>query len=102
VSGNQLEQRNADERKVDAEQDNGAVISTCAHRGSAGHERGERPGAWLFIADGAARVIEEGQDREDAVDALRAKYPQYGEQVPTGPVVEVTVDRWVGWAFRDR
>jgi PPOX class probable F420-dependent enzyme len=57
---------------------------------------------WWVRADGAARVIEEGQDREDAVDALRAKYPQYGEQVPTGPVVEVTVDRWVGWAFRDR
>jgi PPOX class probable F420-dependent enzyme len=57
---------------------------------------------WWVRADGAASVIEEGSERDDAVEALRAKYPQYGEQAPTGPVVEVMIDRWIGWASRDR
>jgi PPOX class probable F420-dependent enzyme len=56
---------------------------------------------WWVRADGAARVVESGADREDAVAALTAKYPQYEEQPPGGPVVEVTVDRWVGWAYLD-
>jgi PPOX class probable F420-dependent enzyme len=56
---------------------------------------------WWVRADGAARVVESGADREDAVAALTAKYPQYEEQPPGGPVVEVTVDRWVGWAYVD-
>jgi PPOX class probable F420-dependent enzyme len=56
---------------------------------------------WWVRADGAARVVEGGPDREAAVAALTVKYPQYGEQAPTGPVVEVTVGRWIGWAFRD-
>lgn len=54
---------------------------------------------WWVRADGAAHVVESGADREDAVTALTAKYPQYEEQPPGGPVVEVTVDRWVGWAY---
>ena len=56
---------------------------------------------WWVRADGTARVVESGADREDAVAALTAKYPQYEEQPPGGPVVEVTVDRWVGWAYLD-
>jgi PPOX class probable F420-dependent enzyme len=56
---------------------------------------------WWVRADGAARVVESGADRADAVAALTAKYPQYEEQPPGGPVVEVTVDRWVGWAYLD-
>ena len=56
---------------------------------------------WWVRADGAARVVESGADRDDAVAALTAKYPQYEEQPPGGPVVEVTVDRWVGWAYLD-
>jgi PPOX class probable F420-dependent enzyme len=56
---------------------------------------------WWVRADGAARVVESGADSEAAVAALTAKYPQYEEQPPGGPVVEVTVDRWVGWAYLD-
>jgi PPOX class probable F420-dependent enzyme len=56
---------------------------------------------WWVRADGVARVVEGGADREDAVDALTAKYPQYEAQAPAGPVVEVTVDRWVGWAYAE-
>lgn len=55
---------------------------------------------WWVRADGTARVVEGGPERDAAVDALLAKYAQYRGQPPPGPVVEVTVDRWVGWAFR--
>jgi PPOX class probable F420-dependent enzyme len=53
---------------------------------------------WWVRADGAARVVEAGAERDDAVAALTAKYPQYERQPPGGPVVEVTVDRWRGWS----
>jgi PPOX class probable F420-dependent enzyme len=53
---------------------------------------------WWVRADGTARVVEGGPEREEAVAALTAKYPQYREQPPEGPVVEVTVDRWRGWS----
>jgi PPOX class probable F420-dependent enzyme len=53
---------------------------------------------WWVRADGTARVVESGADRDEAVSALTAKYPQYQEQPPAGPVVEVTVDRWRGWS----
>ena len=53
---------------------------------------------WWVRADGAARVVEAGAERDDAVAALTAKYPQYERQPPSGPVVQVTVDRWRGWS----
>jgi PPOX class probable F420-dependent enzyme len=53
---------------------------------------------WWVRADGAARVVEEGIDRDDAVAALQAKYPQYEAQPPGGPVIEILVDRWRGWS----
>jgi PPOX class probable F420-dependent enzyme len=53
---------------------------------------------WWIRADGIARVVEGGSERDAAVTALTAKYRQYEEQQPTGPVVEVTIDRWQGWS----
>jgi PPOX class probable F420-dependent enzyme len=53
---------------------------------------------WWVRADGIARVIESGADRDEAVAVLRSKYPQYEEHPPNGPVVDVTVDRWRGWS----
>src|SRR2546421_2889923 len=43
---------------------------------------------WWVRADGTARVVESGVDRDAAVSALTAKYSQYQEQPPAGPVVE--------------
>ncbi|MFF3462453.1 TIGR03668 family PPOX class F420-dependent oxidoreductase [Streptomyces sp. NPDC001984] len=66
---------------------------------------------WWVRADGDARVV--AADRPSAADPtaseeqsaalalLRAKYPQYRDHPPTGPVVAVTVLRWTGWAARD-
>jgi PPOX class probable F420-dependent enzyme len=53
---------------------------------------------WWIRADGVARVVDSGTDRDAAVTALTAKYPQYEEQPPTDSVVEVTVERWRGWS----
>jgi PPOX class probable F420-dependent enzyme len=55
---------------------------------------------WWVRADGTARVVESGPDRDAAVAELVAKYRQYVEQPPEGPLVEITVDRWRGWAGR--
>lgn len=49
---------------------------------------------WWARADGTARVV------DVAVDLLVAKYPQYREQRPAGPVLAIDVTRWSGWAYR--
>ncbi len=53
---------------------------------------------WWVRADGRARVEHEGPAARRAVEALVAKYPQYRETAPEGPVVVVTVTAWRGWA----
>jgi PPOX class probable F420-dependent enzyme len=53
---------------------------------------------WWVRVDGPARVIESGAEHTTAVQLLRAKYPQYSQRRPTGPVVAVTVQRWTGWS----
>jgi PPOX class probable F420-dependent enzyme len=53
---------------------------------------------WWVRADGLARVVEAGTDREAALDALAAKYHQYRERRPDGPVIVVDVTRWTGWS----
>jgi PPOX class probable F420-dependent enzyme len=53
---------------------------------------------WWIRADGVARVVTEGAERDDAVAALTGKYPQYEKQPPAGPVVEITVERWRSWS----
>jgi hypothetical protein len=50
---------------------------------------------WWARADGTARVLQNAPER---VDWLVTKYPQYGEIRPSGPVIQVTVERWSGWA----
>jgi PPOX class probable F420-dependent enzyme len=54
---------------------------------------------WWVRADGVARLIPpDGRSR--AREALIAKYQQYKQTPPPGPVIEVTVERWQGWAAR--
>ncbi|GAA1712214.1 TIGR03668 family PPOX class F420-dependent oxidoreductase [Kribbella yunnanensis] len=48
---------------------------------------------WWVRADGTAHV------QDEAVELLVAKYPQYADDPPRGPVIVVRVDRWSGWAF---
>ena len=53
---------------------------------------------WWVRADGRAEIWEDEQRRAAPVALLARKYPQYGEQVPLGPVVAITVDSLTGWS----
>jgi PPOX class probable F420-dependent enzyme len=50
---------------------------------------------WWVRADGLGRVLEES---ERARELLRARYDQYTDAPPEGPVLAVAVQRWSGWA----
>ena len=51
---------------------------------------------WWARADGWARIL----PAEDVPEfgALVARYPQYAENRPSGPVIVVAVDHWSGWS----
>ncbi len=51
---------------------------------------------WWVRADARARLPE--PERDDALAALAAKYPQYQEVPLTGMVVGAVVMRWLGWS----
>jgi PPOX class probable F420-dependent enzyme len=53
---------------------------------------------WWVRGDGAARVVAEGQEREQAVERLVEKYGPYRDSPPGGPVIVVTVSRWASWS----
>lgn len=54
---------------------------------------------WWVRADGRARVLE-NDDAGELVEALLSKYAQYRDRRPVGPVIEIQVTRWSGWAAR--
>lgn len=49
---------------------------------------------WRVRLDGRASVLDSDAD---AVAALIAKYAQYRDQPPSGPVIRVTITRTVRW-----
>jgi PPOX class probable F420-dependent enzyme len=51
---------------------------------------------WWVRADGSARVVD-GDEAAGGVELLTARYPQYVEQPPPGPVLAIDVHAWVGW-----
>jgi PPOX class probable F420-dependent enzyme len=53
---------------------------------------------WWVRADGRAQIVEEPQQIARPVELLAARYAQYRETPPAGPVIAVRVDRWSGWA----
>jgi PPOX class probable F420-dependent enzyme len=53
---------------------------------------------WWVRADGHATIAESGDDWARAIDALRAKYAQYRDDPPDGPVIDIAVDAWTGWS----
>ncbi|HHC08625.1 MAG TPA: TIGR03668 family PPOX class F420-dependent oxidoreductase [Actinobacteria bacterium] len=52
---------------------------------------------WWVRADGVAEIVTSGPRFDEAVAALVARYPQYAERPPAGPVIDVTVTRWRAW-----
>ncbi|MGP3968738.1 TIGR03668 family PPOX class F420-dependent oxidoreductase [Streptomyces sp. 6N223] len=53
---------------------------------------------WWARADGTARILTATPDRATPLSRLVAKYPQYRTTPPDGPVIEITVTHWSGWA----
>lgn len=54
---------------------------------------------WWARADGAARVLRPDEVPPTVSSALAARYPWYRDNPPGGPVIEVSVTAWSGWAF---
>ncbi len=52
---------------------------------------------WWIRADGTARVLDAGAERDEALDMLVAKYEQYRCERPSGAVVALDVERWRSW-----
>ncbi|MBE1876212.1 TIGR03668 family PPOX class F420-dependent oxidoreductase [Myceligenerans pegani] len=53
---------------------------------------------WWVRADGTADVVDDGPEWYDGVAALTARYPQYADAPPHGPLIRITTTRWTGWA----
>ncbi|HEY7202067.1 MAG TPA: TIGR03668 family PPOX class F420-dependent oxidoreductase [Candidatus Dormibacteraeota bacterium] len=54
---------------------------------------------WWVRADGTAAVVEDDAGRAGPLSRLRAKYPQYRDAVPAGPVIAVTITAVSGWSY---
>jgi PPOX class probable F420-dependent enzyme len=52
---------------------------------------------WWVRLDGRARLVDNSSEAERAIRGLSDKYPQYRDQPPSGPVLALDVERWVGW-----
>jgi PPOX class probable F420-dependent enzyme len=53
---------------------------------------------WWVRASGTGREVSAPDERAAGLTALCAKYAQYAERPPAGPVVVLEIDRVVGWA----
>ena len=52
---------------------------------------------WWCRLSGIARVFYQGEEFEQAVNALVARYEQYADARPRGPVIRIAVTHWAGW-----
>jgi PPOX class probable F420-dependent enzyme len=55
---------------------------------------------WWVRVDGAAAVLEIGNEEERAIAALTARYPQYARERPPGPVIAIAIECITGWSAR--
>ena len=55
---------------------------------------------WWVRADGRARLLDDVQHVARVARLLQEKYPQYATVAVSGPVIEVSVERWQGWRAR--
>jgi PPOX class probable F420-dependent enzyme len=53
---------------------------------------------WWVRLDGNGRVVSDPAEADRALAALAAKYPQYVERPPRGPVLAVDVTNWATWS----
>ncbi|GAA2589706.1 TIGR03668 family PPOX class F420-dependent oxidoreductase [Actinomadura fulvescens] len=53
---------------------------------------------WWVRVDGHAHIIDDPARMAAPIDLLTARYPQYREHRPEGPVIAVVIERWTGWS----
>jgi PPOX class probable F420-dependent enzyme len=53
---------------------------------------------WWIRLRGRARVLDEGEERERALELLQEKYPQYRDEPPNGPVLAVEITDTRDWS----
>ena len=53
---------------------------------------------WWVRVDGAAHVLDDGEDSRRAIALLVDRYAQYRSHPPDGPVVAIAIERWSGWS----
>jgi PPOX class probable F420-dependent enzyme len=56
---------------------------------------------WWVRLRGRARVLDEGEEAERALELLIEKHAQYRGEPPSAPVLAIDVFEWRGWAARD-
>jgi PPOX class probable F420-dependent enzyme len=57
-------------------------------------------GIWWVRADGQARIVENGPERDAAISLLRSKYPDYATwTTPFGAAMVMEVTRVTSWAL---
>jgi PPOX class probable F420-dependent enzyme len=54
---------------------------------------------WWVRVDGTAQIGEFGALSAGLLAAFQARYAWYVDSPPTGPVIEIAVAKWTGWAF---
>ncbi|WP_067183539.1 TIGR03668 family PPOX class F420-dependent oxidoreductase [Microtetraspora niveoalba] len=54
---------------------------------------------WWVRADGFATVVEDDAERAAALAPLVAKYAQYRDRPPAGPVILIQVTAWRSWSY---
>jgi PPOX class probable F420-dependent enzyme len=53
---------------------------------------------WWVRLRGRARVLDDGTEREHALELLAAKYPQYHDEPPEGPVLAIDITETRDWS----
>jgi PPOX class probable F420-dependent enzyme len=78
-------------RRLDNIRSNGAVSLLVDHYDE------DWAKLWWVRIDGNGRTVDDGFERDRAIDLLAAKYEQYRSAPPPGPVLAIAIDRWRMW-----
>jgi len=68
----------------------------------ADHYEADWRNLWWARADGQAALLARPADMTGPLALLAARYRQYRANPPPGPVIEIQVRRWTGWAASPR
>lgn len=63
------------------------------------HYEEDWPKVWWVRLRGPARVVEDEDELARARQLLIEKYPQYQQDPPTGNVIAVEIEEWLGWSY---